>query len=79
MESSVATRIEELKAGKTTKAQRAMMDFLSRTDGTTVLKMSISEIASAAGLADATVLRFCRSLGMLLRRGSLLSRSVRAV
>lgn len=63
MESSVATRIEELKAGKTTKAQRAMMDFLSRTDGTTVLKMSISEIASAAGLADATVLRFCRSLG----------------
>ena len=45
MESSVATRIEELKAGKTTKAQRAMMDFLSRTDGTSVLKMSISEIA----------------------------------
>lgn len=63
MENSIAGRIEELKAGKTTKAQRTMMDFLGRTDLSSVLKMSISELASAAGLADATVLRFCRSLG----------------
>lgn len=63
MEGSVASRMEQLRAGKTTKAQRAMMEYLGRTDGSSVLKMSISELASAAGLADATVLRFCRSLG----------------
>ena len=63
MEDSVACRAERLRAGKPTKSQRVLLDYFERTDNRCVLRMSITELANATGLADATVLRFCRSLG----------------
>lgn len=63
MKDSVACRAERLRAGKPTKSQRILLDYFERTENRCVLRMSITELADATGLADATVLRFCRSLG----------------
>lgn len=63
MNDSVADRAERLRAGKLTKAQRVLLDYLERSENRRVLRMSITELAAETGLADATVLRFCRSLG----------------
>jgi len=56
-------RIEKMKCGKTTKSQRKLLDYLCTADYKQVIYMSITQLAEETGCAEATVLRFCRSIG----------------
>ena len=60
---TIKTRIAELREGKLTKSQRKLLDYFESVDPKRVIYMSITELAEATGVAEATVLRFCRSLG----------------
>lgn len=63
MNASILSRIEKLEAGKLTRSQRIMLDYFGKVDFKQIMYMSITDLAEATGLAEATVLRFCRSLG----------------
>lgn len=63
MNGSIASRIEQLEKGKLTRSQRIMLDYFNRVDYKKIMYMSITDLAEATQLAEATVLRFCRSLG----------------
>lgn len=56
-------RMQRMRAEKTTKSQRRLLDFFERADAKKLLRCSITEIARELDIADATVLRFCRALG----------------
>lgn len=63
MPNSFASKIARLKEGKVTKSQRKLIDYFASVDQKQVIYMSITDLAAATGVAEATVLRFCRSLG----------------
>lgn len=63
MNGSILSRIERLEAGKLTRSQRIMLEYFGKVDFKQIMYMSITDLAEATGLAEATVLRFCRSLG----------------
>lgn len=60
---SIASRIERIQAGKVTKSQRKLLEYFDSVDYQKIIYMSITELAEDTGVAEATVLRFCRSLG----------------
>lgn len=61
--SSPNNMLARLRGGKTTKSQRKLLRFFDSVDPKRVIYMSITDLAAASGVAEATVLRFCRSLG----------------
>lgn len=63
MSESIASRIERVQAGKVTKSQRKLLEYFNTVDFKKIIYMSITELAEDTGVAEATVLRFCRSLG----------------
>ena len=63
MNGSILSRIERLEAGKLTRSQRIMLEYFGKVDFKQIMYMSITDLAEATGLAEATVLRFCSSLG----------------
>lgn len=63
MSNSVANKIARLKEGKLTKSQKKLLEYFAAVDFRQVIYMSITDLAAATGVAEATVLRFCRSLG----------------
>lgn len=63
MPNSIASKIARLKEGKITKSQRKLIEYFETVDQKQVIYMSITDLAAATGVAEATVLRFCRSLG----------------
>lgn len=63
MPNSIASKIARLKAQKITKSQQKLVDYFERVDPRRVIYMSITDLAAATGVAEATVLRFCRLLG----------------
>ena len=63
MKDTLAGRIESLKAGKITKSQRKILEYFETADHKHIIYMSITQLAEEVGVAEATVLRFCRSLG----------------
>lgn len=63
MPNSIESKITHLKEGKLTKSQRKLIEYFESVDYKRVIYMSITDLAAATGVAEATVLRFCRSLG----------------
>ena len=59
----IKTKIAEMREGKLTKSQRKLLDYFETVDPKRVIYMSITDLAEATDVAEATVLRFCRSLG----------------
>ncbi|HIR23258.1 MAG TPA: MurR/RpiR family transcriptional regulator [Candidatus Scatosoma pullicola] len=62
-ELTIKERIEKIREKKVTKLQRKLIEFLETNSYENIIYFSITEFALAAGVAEATVLRFCRSLG----------------
>ena len=60
---SLQSRIGRMKAGKVTKSQRRLLEYLDTADYNRLIYMSITQLAEEIGIVEATVLRFCRSLG----------------
>ncbi len=60
---SIRNKLATLRAGKLTKSQKRLLDYFEGIDLRQVIYMSITDLAVATGVAEATVLRFCRSLG----------------
>ncbi len=63
MNDTIAIRIMKLKQGKVTKSQRKLIDFLDTADYKQIMYFTITEFAKATDTGEATILRFCRSLG----------------
>ncbi len=63
MRDFMADRIAALKAGKLTKSQKILLEYFELGKYEDIIYMSITQLAEATGVAEATVLRFCRSLG----------------
>ncbi len=63
MPNGIKRKISRLKEGKLTKSQKKLIDYFESVDLKQVIYMSITDLASATGVAEATVLRFCRSIG----------------
>lgn len=49
--------------GKQTKSLKKLAEYYAAADPGRAAQLSITEVAAAAGVSEATVLRFCRSLG----------------
>lgn len=60
---TIETRIKRLQKGNVTKAYKKLINYLESVDYQDVIYLSITEFAEKVGLAEATVLRFCRALG----------------
>ena len=63
MPTSIKTKIAQLREGKLTKSQRKLLDYFETVDTKKAIYMSITDLAEATDVAEATVLRFCRALG----------------
>lgn len=63
MGDSIISRIEKIKQEKTTKSQRILLNYFETVDHNKIMYMSITQLAEETGVAEATVLRFCRALG----------------
>ena len=63
MPGTIKTKIAQLREGKLTKSQRKLLDYFESVDYKQVIYMSITDLAAATDVAEATVLRFCRLLG----------------
>ena len=63
MPNTIRTKIAQLREGKLTKSQRKLLNYFESVDYKQVIYMSITDLAAATDVAEATVLRFCRSLG----------------
>lgn len=63
MPNSINSKIAQMREGKLTKSQKKLLDYFDTVDHKRVIYMSITDLAAATGVAEATVLRFCRSLG----------------
>ncbi len=63
MPNSINNKIAQMREGKLTKSQKKLLDYFETVDHKRVIYMSITDLAAATGVAEATVLRFCRSLG----------------
>lgn len=60
---TIKMRIEKIREKKVTKLQKKLIGFMEENSYESIIYFSITEFATAAGVAEATVLRFCRSLG----------------
>lgn len=60
---SIGTRIKRLQQGNVTKSYKKLITYLEKADYQDIIYLSITEFAEAVGLAEATILRFCRALG----------------
>ena len=60
---NIKNKIAIMREGKLTKSQRKLLDYFETVDHKRVIYMSITDLASATGVAEATVLRFCRFNG----------------
>lgn len=60
---TIFTRIEKAKLSKLTKSQKKLVDYLEKSDYNELMYFSITELSEATGVAEATILRFCRLLG----------------
>ncbi len=63
MPNTIRRKIAHLKEGKLTKSQQKLVEYFETVDLRKVIYMSITDLAAATDVAEATVLRFCRSLG----------------
>ncbi len=63
MPNTIKRKIARLKEGKLTKSQQKLVEYFETVDLRKVIYMSITDLAAATDVAEATVLRFCRSLG----------------
>ncbi len=63
MPNGIRKKIGLLKEGKLTKSQQKLIDYFESVDLRSVIYMSITDLAAATDVAEATVLRFCRSIG----------------
>ena len=63
MPTTIKTKIAQMREGKLTKSQKKLLDYFESVDPKKVIYMSITDLAEATGVAEATVLRFCRALG----------------
>ncbi len=63
MPNGIKSKIAKLKEGKLTKSQQKLIEYFETVDIKKVIYMSITDLAAATDVAEATVLRFCRSLG----------------
>lgn len=63
MGESIATKLERMREGKTTKSQRKLLTYFEEVDYKQIIYLSITQLAEATGVAEATILRFCRMLG----------------
>ena len=63
MPGTIRAKIAQLREGKLTKSQRKLLNYFESVDYRQVIYMSITDLAAATDVAEATVLRFCRSLG----------------
>ena len=63
MPNAIKRKIAQLKEGKLTKSQKILIEYFESVDLKRVIYMSITDLAAETGVAEATVLRFCRSLG----------------
>ncbi len=63
MPNNIRRKFAQLKEGKLTKSQKKLIDYFESVDLKKVIYMSITDLAAATGVAEATVLRFCRLLG----------------
>ena len=63
MPTSIKTKLADMREGKLTKSQRKLLDYFETVDPKKVIYMSITDLAEATDVAEATVLRFCRALG----------------
>ena len=59
----IKTKIAQMREGKLTKSQKKLLDYFETVDPKRVIYMSITDLAEATDVAEATVLRFCRTLG----------------
>ena len=60
---TIKARLEKIREKKVTKLQKKLIGFMETNSYESIVYFSITEFATAAGVAEATVLRFCRSLG----------------
>ncbi len=60
---TIEARIKQLQKGNVTKAYKKLINYLEEVDYQDIIYLSITEFAEKVGLAEATVLRFCRALG----------------
>lgn len=63
MNDTIAMRIARLKQNKVTKSQKKLIEFLETADFKQIMYFTITEFAKATDTGEATILRFCRSLG----------------
>lgn len=63
MPNGIKKKIARLKEGKLTRSQQKLVEYFETVDFKQVIHMSITDLAAATDVAEATVLRFCRSLG----------------
>lgn len=63
MNESIAMRIAKIKNSKITKSQRKLIEFMEAADYKQIMYYTITELARATGIGEATILRFCRLLG----------------
>lgn len=63
MPNGLRKKLTDLRNGKLTKSQRKLLDYFETVDYKKVIYMSITDLAEATDVAEATVLRFCRLLG----------------
>lgn len=62
MQETIRERLE-LHREHATKLQNILIDYLADTDYSDMIYLSITELAELTGVAEATILRFCRQLG----------------
>lgn len=60
---SLMDKMKEMASGKVTKSQRVLLNYFLSISLSKTIYMSITQLAEVTGVAEATVLRFCRSLG----------------
>ena len=63
MPNGIKRKIARMKEGKLTKSQQKLIEYFESVDLRKVIYMSITDLAAATDVAEATVLRFCRSIG----------------
>ncbi len=63
MPDSIGGRPITVRREDLTKSQKKLLDFFTKTDRQGLALMTITDLANEAGVAESTVLRFCRVLG----------------
>lgn len=61
LKGNVLERIEAMR-GSATKAEKQLISAIMKFDSKSIIYMSVTELADLAGVAEATIVRFCRKL-----------------